>query len=82
MSKEANKNRPFDQYIEGEEATNSFPFFYRYFEPYLDNISLDVEDVNLVHSEFHQSEAHAIGFFHKKASQVHLKSSDLIYKLQ
>lgn len=82
MSQEEKKDWPFDQYIEGEKATNSFPFFYRYFEPYLDNISLDVEDVNLVHSKFHQSEAHAIGFFHKKASLIHLKPSDLIYKLQ
>ena len=69
----------FDQYVEGD-AIKQFPFFYRHLEPYMDDTTIDVEDVNLVTSEFHQSMAHAIGFFHKKASQVHLTSKDLIYK--
>ena len=81
MSNSTHKNT-FNDYVEGDEAIKSFPFFYRYFEPYLDNSALDVEDCNLVHSEFHQSNAHSIGFFPKKSALIQLNKADLHYKLQ
>ena len=73
--------KTFDEYVDGDEAIKSFPFFYRYFEPYLDNTALDVEDTNLVQSEFHQSDAHSIGFFPKKAALIHLNRADIHFKL-
>ena len=81
MKPDKETSKSFDQFVDGDEAIRSFPFFYRYFEPYHDDTAL-VENCNLVKSDFHQSEIHSIGYFFKKTAQVHLSPSDILFKLQ
>ncbi len=76
------KKHALDYYLTQQKAKTSMSLLYRYLEFYDDELNLDVENCNLVHSRIHQTGMHNVGFSYKKASTFQLDKEQVLYKIQ